>query len=126
MLFSKKIQLDSEFKKNTTLDHRLNYSTKLSNKFPDCVPVIIKKNTNDKILQDIDKEKYLIPKNLKLHDVLLIIRRRIVLDPKQAIFIFVGSGVLVPMNQDIQTLYDQYKSDDNFLYLVYTAENTFG
>jgi HAD superfamily hydrolase (TIGR01459 family) len=95
-------------------------------KYPDRVPVIIKKNSNDKILQDIDKERYLIPKNLNLSEIIFIIRKRINIDPKQAIFLFVGKGVLVPLSQTIGYIYEQYHSDDNFLYMVYTTENTFG
>lgn len=112
--------------KKIDINDRINYSKKLKLKYPDRVPVIIKKNINDKILQDIDKERYLIPKNLKLSEMVCIIRKKIKLDPKQAIFLFVGKGILVPVNQDIGFIYDQYRSEDDFLYIVYTTENTFG
>ena len=104
-------------------------STKLLKKYPDHVPVIIKRSPNDKILRDIDKEKYLIPKNLKVNEIYLIIRKKITLDSKHAIFIFVKNhlgDVLVPNSSNIQEIYDLYKNDDGFLYIVYTAENTFG
>lgn len=109
-----------------SLDDRIKYSNRLNSKYPDFVPVIIKKNDNDKILQDIDKEKYLIPKNLNVGEVISIIRRRISLDSKQAIFVFMGNGILVPISQDINTIYQTHKDPDGFLYLVYTTENTFG
>jgi len=109
-----------------TFDDRLAYSNRLNNKYPDYVPVIIKKNENDKILQDIDKEKYLIPKNLNVSEIINIIRRRISLESKQAIFVFVGNGVLVPLTQDIHSIYQTHKDPDGFLYIVYTTENTFG
>ena len=108
------------------IDERIKYSTRLIHKYPDYVPVIIKKNGNDKILQDIDKEKYLIPKNLNIGEIINIIRRRISLESKQAIFVFVGNGVLVPISQDINTIYQTHKDPDGFLYVVYTTENTFG
>ena len=88
--------------------------------------LLLKKNDNDKILQDIDKEKYLIPKNLNVGEVISIIRRRISLDSKQAIFVFMGNGILVPISHDINTIYQTHKDPDGFLYLVYTTENTFG
>jgi hypothetical protein len=109
-----------------SFDHRLEYSSRLMNKYPECVPVIIKKNVNDKILQDIDKEKYLIPKNLNVSEIINIIRRRISLESKQAIFVFVGKGILAPMSQDINTIYQSHKDPDGFLYIIYTTENTFG
>jgi len=105
---------------------RQTFCSKLMNKYPNCIPVIIKKNINDKILQDIDKERYLIPKNLRLCEIISIIRRRTKMDEKQAIFIFVGKGILMPLNETITCIYDQHKSKDGFLYMVYTTENTFG
>ena len=105
---------------------RIKYSVALLKKYPDRVPVIIRRNPNDKILRDIDKEKYLIPKNLQVSEIYVIIRKKITLEPKQAFFIFVGDGTLVPMNKIIEEIYNEYKNDDGFLYIVYTAENTFG
>ena len=118
---SKKNELDNETK--------INYSTELLKKYPDHVPVIIKRSPSDKILRDIDKEKYLIPKNLKVSEIYLIIRKKITLDSKHAIFIFVKNhlgDVLVPIGSNIREIYDLYKNDDGFLYIVYTTENTFG
>jgi GABA(A) receptor-associated protein len=105
---------------------RIKYSVALLKKYPDRIPVIIRRNPNDKILRDIDREKYLIPKNLRVSEIHNIIRKKITLDSKQALFIFAGSGVLVPMNKVIEEIYNEYKNDDGFLYIVYTAENTFG
>jgi len=117
---------DFDFKNSNTIENRIIYSTALLKKYPDRVPVVIRRNSNDKILRDIDKEKYLIPKNLQVSEIQVIIRKKITLDSKQALFIFVGSGVLVPMNASIEEIYVEYKNNDGFLYIVYTAENTFG
>jgi GABA(A) receptor-associated protein len=107
-------------------ENRIIHSTALLKKYPDRVPVVIRRNSNDKILRDIDKEKYLIPKNLQVNEIQVIIRKKITLDSKQALFIFVGNGVLVPMNVSIEEIYNSYKNNDGFLYIIYTAENTFG
>ena len=116
----------SNFTKENSLEARINCSTALLKKYPDRVPVIIKRSPGDKILQDIDKEKYLIPKNLHVSEIHNIIRKKISLDSKQALFIFIEKGVLVPMNTLFSEIYNSYKNDDGFLYIVYTAENTFG
>ena len=119
--------------KNLTIEERINCSSKLNNKYPDYVPVIISKREKDKILQDIDKTKYLIPKNLNIAEFLCIIRKKINTDSKQAIFVFIivkngskSQSSLIPANTTFEQLYSQSRSDDNFLYLVYTSENTFG
>jgi GABA(A) receptor-associated protein len=116
-----------------TLSERLIYSEKLSKNYKDCIPVVITKRQDDKILQDIDKKKYLIPKNLNLTEFLCIIRKKITLSDKQAIFVFIvvdngpkRTSLLVPHNRTFGELYDEYHSDDNFLYMIYTTENTFG
>jgi hypothetical protein len=108
------------------METRIEFSGILLQKYPDRVPVIIKRNPADKILRDIDREKYLIPKNLRVSEIHNIIRKKITLDSKQALFIFVNGGVLVPMNTSILEIYNSYKNDDGFLYIVYAAENTFG
>jgi GABA(A) receptor-associated protein len=118
---------------NMSLSERLSYSKKLTENYPDCVPILLSKRQDDKILQDIDKNKYLIPKNLNLTDFLCIIRRKINLTEHQAIFVFIvvfnatsNSSFLIPYNLTFGELYSQHMSDDNFLYMVYTTENTFG
>jgi GABA(A) receptor-associated protein len=105
---------------------RLKVSEKILTKYPDCVPVIIRKRHGDKILQDIDREKYLIPKNLRIGEIMIIIRKHIQLEPKQAIFLFVGEGILVPTSTSIWEIYKEHRDQDNFLYMTYCSENTFG
>ena len=103
--------------------------SELLKKYPDHVPVIINRNPADKILRDIDKKNYLIPKNLKVSEIYLIIRKKITIDSKHAIFIFVKShlgDVLVPVGSNVLEIYDLYKNDDGILYIIYTTENTFG
>ena len=105
------------------LADRIVHSTKLLYKYPDCVPVVIKKAKE--IDPEIDKTKYLVPKNLPSAEFINIIRRRIKIDSKQAIFIFVNN-TLFPMHVSIQEIYSNYKSEDGILYVNYTLENTFG
>ena len=128
----KNIHFDSPFA-NMSLQERLNYSKKLIENYQGCIPIILTKRKDDKILQDINKKKYLIPKNLNLTDFLCIIRRKINLTEVQAIFLFIVihtgttiTTILVPHNRTFEELYSEYRSDDNFLYMVYTTENTFG
>jgi GABA(A) receptor-associated protein len=124
--FKKKQVTEFEFKKETTIEQRQQVAQNFKSKYPHCVPVIIKKNTRDKILQDIDKEKYLIPKNLLFSELHCMIRKKINITPNQAIFVFVANGILVPINKLIEEIYNEYSHEDGFLYITYTAENTFG
>jgi len=105
------------------LAERTLHSHKLILKYPDCVPVIIKKAKETD--PDIDKSKYLVPRNLPSSEFINIIRKRIKIDSKQAIFIFINN-TLIPMHASIQEIYSNYKSEDSILYIKYTLENTFG
>ena len=117
-----------EIKKEKTLDERKEYSKKIMEKYPTRVPVIIKKSKNDKILQDTitGYSRYLMPKNLSISEIMFIIRNKLDLKPEQAIYLFVNGSTLVPMNECLSNIYNLHKSEDNILYIVYKAENTFG
>jgi GABA(A) receptor-associated protein len=115
----------NEYTTSYTLAEKINFTSKMKKKYPDRVPVIIKKATNEKILQDIENTKFLIPKNLRMSDLLMIIRKNIKLDSNKAIFLFAGQN-LIPMNGCIGEIYETYHNPDTFLYIFYTLENTFG
>jgi len=112
------------FKEEFTLDERCEESIKIMKKYPSRIPIIVEKC--DKCnFQDIDKRKYLVPKDLNINQFTFIIRKRIKLDSSQAIFLMVNN-VLCPSNITIGDIYDSYHHDDGFLYITYASENTFG
>ena len=84
--------------------------------FRDCI---------DSTLKDIDKQKYLVPKDLTFSQFIYIIRKRIHLNEAEALFIFVNNK-LIPSNKSMNEVYNSDKCDDGFLYVNYTNENTFG
>jgi GABA(A) receptor-associated protein len=68
-----------KFKKDNNLKLRISESDKILKKYPNRVPIIIERG--DKcILNDIDKTKYLVPKDLNMNQFIYIIRKRIKLD----------------------------------------------
>jgi GABA(A) receptor-associated protein len=52
--------------------------------------------------------------------------QRIKLSSEQAIFLFVGSGTLPASVATLQSVYDQHRDEDGFLYMTYSGENFFG
>ena len=93
----------------------------LLKKYPDHIPIILKSK-----VVDLPKNKFLVPKDTEMRTLQSILRKKINIDSKKAIFIFVGDGILVPLNKSMNELYQLYKSDDQILYITYTYENTFG
>ena len=88
-------------------------------------PVIVCKNCKEGTLPDIDKQKYLVPKELTLGQFVYIIRKRIKLDPNQALFVLINNS-LQPTNRLLEDIYSDSKDEDGYLYIVYSSENTFG
>ena len=140
-------------KEESDLASRKANSAAILAKHPTRIPVIVEKREGDKSLSDIDKKKFLVPNDLTIGQFVYVIRKRINLAPEQAIFLFVNSGVLPPSVAALQQValsgpaalpssvrflcahrwprplpqvYDQYKDEDGFLYMLYSGENTFG
>ena len=109
-------------------------STRIMQKYPDRIPVICEHAQSANPLPHDSKKKFLIPRDMTVGQFLYVIRRRVKLPPEQALFLFVVkqerdntlSNVLAPTSQIIETVYEQYKDRDHFLYFSVASENTFG
>ena len=114
----------SDFKKSKTENERLTESSKIIERYPDRIPIIVEKDKKSKI-KDIDKNKYLVPNDMTMGQFMYVIRKRIKLDSKEALFFFVNNS-LCNNTLSLSEVYKTYKDKDGFLYIVYTSENTFG
>ena len=114
----------STYKTRYTLEERTNDSLTVMTKYSDRIPIIIEKYCHSN-LEDIDKKKYLVPFDMTVGQLIYIIRKRIKLSPDKAIFIFVNN-INPYTSMTIKDLYNQHKDEDNFLYIIYQEESTFG
>ena len=73
----------------------------------------------------VDKEKFLVPFDLTVAQLLFVVRRRINMESSMALFVLIN-GVVPTSSATMSSLYDAHKSEDGFMYVVYTTENTFG
>ncbi len=90
-------------------------------KFPDRVPVVVESQHLEKPI------RYLMPKVLKVCDVIGILRQKKLIKQHEAIFLFIKkNGTLPPMSYYIGDIYYEHRSSDDILYLKFTIENTFG
>ena len=113
-----------DFKSKNTLEKRATESINIMSKYPDRLPVIVEKH-HTCTLPNIDKCKYLVPKDLTMGQFIYVIRKRIKLEPSQSLFISVKHS-MVPSSKTLFDIYNSNKDEDGFLYIVYTNENTFG
>ncbi len=115
------------YAKSKSLQERKEESERMINKYYDRIPVIVEKcQSRSNNLPDIDKHKYLVPRDLTIGQFVHVIRKRIKLDAAQALFIFVNKNVVPPATSFVSSIYDDYKCEDGFLYINYTTESTFG
>ena len=114
-----------EFKQKYTFETRLGEASRIREKFPGRVPVIIERAAKDKLLQPIDKNKFLVPADLTMGQFIFIIRKRISLSSERALFIFCNNS-LPTTGSLMRELYGSHGDHDGFLYMTYCGENTFG
>lgn len=113
------------FQKDNLMNLPREEAERILNKYSDRVPVVVTlaKTNNDAPL--LDKNKYLVPRDLTVGQFQYVIRKRLRLSPEKALFLFVKNCV-PPTSQLIETIYEENKSDNLFLYITYSLENVFG
>jgi GABA(A) receptor-associated protein len=123
---SKKVNYNyqNEFEKKYDFDKRVKEARSLHSRYPLRVPIILYPSSKDQ--PDIEKNKYLVPVDINVSQFMYVIKKYIKIKSDEAIFIFTSNNTLVPNSWTVKELYDQNKKEDNFLYLYYSIENTFG
>lgn len=116
-----------KFKSQYSFQSRLEESSRIIDKYPDRIPVICEKSTDNKNsdIPTIDKTKYLVPMDLTISQFIYVIRNRMKLSAEKAIFLFVG-GTIPPSSTYMSEIYSQHRDKDRFLYITYSGENVFG
>ena len=112
-----------DFQDKYTLAQRRNEFVRIMSRHPQSVPVIVQPKCMDTV--DIDKSKFVVPKDLEYCRFLYVIRTRLKMRKDQAIFMFVENR-LPAASKTIGSIHDAHASEDGFLYLTYAFENTFG
>jgi GABA(A) receptor-associated protein len=110
----------NEFKKQS-IEERIKISNSILNKYPTRIPIIV--DCKKEII--IDKNKYIVPNDLSIAQFIYILKKRINLNYEQSIFLLCNN-LLVINTELIYDLYHKQKSEDGFLYIIISLENTFG
>jgi len=113
------------FTKRYTFLQRKEECNRIITKFPDRVPVICERHYQTNSIPNIDKNKYLVPYDISIGQFMYVIRKRIRLNQDEALFLFVNN-MIPATSESMQEVYNRLKSEDGFLYIMYSAENTFG
>jgi GABA(A) receptor-associated protein len=114
------------FKNEFTFEDRFIEATRVIEKYPDRVPIIVERSkTADRTCPIIDKKKYLVPRDLTMGQFVYVIRKRLKLEAEKAIFLFINKSIHSSTKM-IGEVYETNKDPDRFLYVNYSFENTFG
>jgi GABA(A) receptor-associated protein len=112
------------FQRKFTFEERLTESSRVRAKYPDRVPVICGKSKKSR-MEEIDKNKYLVPSDLTLGQFIYVIRKRLRLPAEKAVFLFIN-GTINANTATMNDMYYRYCNEDGFLYITYNDENVFG
>ena len=122
--------MDNYFKQNTNLRDRIKNSSVVIDKYyPNKVPVVIQKLARETYLPELKKHKFLIPGNMTYSSFLIYLRGILTktVCPSTALFLTTEGGHMMCSNDQMLNVYQNHSDkQDNFLYLFYCSENTFG
>lgn len=108
-----------------TFEQRKIESDKIRAKYPNRVPCMVERSSSAKNLPVIDKKKFLVPNHMTFGQFVHVIRRRIKLNPEQAIFLYVDN-ILPPATKTMELIDVEHKNEDGFVYCTYAKETSFG
>tara|TARA_B100002051_G_C16549746_1_gene541944 strand:+ start:527 stop:814 length:288 start_codon:yes stop_codon:yes gene_type:complete len=89
------------------------------------LPIIVRKRTNDK-LNDLTRNRFLVPQNMTFFQFLCVLRRKLELDSAHAIFVFTSNNRLISTTSLVLDVHAREAETDGILYLTYASENAFG
>jgi len=127
LLFSKPKPSKSnyEFKMLHSFEKRKEEAERLKNKYPNKVPIIVEKSDRSNI-SDVDKTRYLVPEDITVGQFMYILRKGIKLTAEMSMFLFIDNQFIPATGKTLKEIYRDHADKDNFLYITYTGENTFG
>jgi hypothetical protein len=118
----------SSYRNSTSESARILKSRLLVTKYPNNIPVILEKSSTDKILPDITKTKYIMPKDMTVSNIIQILRTNMKgsVNEYSGIYLICDENIMLSGAQSVEYLYNNYKNKDGFLYIQYCGENVFG
>jgi len=119
-----KDKMTNTYQKTHSLEKRLLESSRIRQKYPDRIPVIVEKLSGSSI-STLDQSKFLVPDSLTMSQFIYVLRKRIKLHPHEAIYVFIND-LLPSTSETLNMLYKVHGNQDGFLYMTYGSENTFG
>ena len=126
IILNKTIKMKSKFKKeNPDKKKRKELSESLIKENPGKIPVIFEKEETSK-LEDIKKTRYLLDDNFTVGDFLKMVRKHMKLNEGEALYLPVKAKYNLTSEKVLGDIYELYKDNDGFLYIMYSSQVIMG
>ncbi len=121
------VNIEYKFKKNNPdISEREKEARKIKEKNPGKFPVVCEKDPRSKVLEEMEKSRYMLPGDLMLSQFSYLIRNKITLETSRSLFLLISGKFSPTGNSLISEIYDKYRDVDGFLYITYAESETFG
>lgn len=115
------------FQDEKSLKERKEESARMNKRYPDRVCIIVQRSKRaSEGTPLIDRRKFMACNDMKYGHFQNIIRKRLEMSKEESLITFINESTLPLHSQQIGEIFQEHKSEDNFLYVYYTKENTFG
>lgn len=98
----------------------------LAQKYPGRVPIKLQRHVGCAPHVALDRSKYLVPMNMRWLEFATVLRKRMTVEPHEAVFYYLPTNRLVPADEEMCSLHAAHKSPDECLHVTYSTENAFG
>lgn len=113
------------YKKSTDFSSRKLESSTISKYWPDKLPIILLKEPTSSF-PDLEKPKFLCPKDSSVLQFLIYMRRKVNLPKKSGLFIHTEDGEVLSGDKMMVDIYERHHDPDGFLYLKYGEHYVYG
>ena len=120
--------MNGEFKYKTevSLEERKQEANRIINQYPNRMPVICECLPNSN-LPALNKTKFLVPGDMTVANFQFLIRKHIDLNELSALYLITKKGITITGDKTMREIYNIHRDrEDNFLYLFYASELTWG
>jgi len=116
--------MNNHYKEERSFEKRKAFAETALQRNPGRIPVIVEKAPKANI-PDLDKKKYLIPRDMTVGQFYFVIRSRLTMKSEDALFFFVNN-VIPSTSANMGSLYDHHCDEDGFFYITYADESVYG
>ena len=120
------VSKEFHFQQKYTLEERQLKFKEIESYLHKFVPIIIEESRTSSENSPAKYNLFLMSKDTTFTLMSKKIKERNIVDPEKAIFFLLNGKIAVSLSTTLSSVYEQYKHEDGFLYVLYSFENVWG